>query len=171
MRRSPVVGGLALIVVGLALFFLRGSMETRVLMFLFMGGVFIAAAVYERTYGFLVPGGIMLGLGIGLLAEDWAWLPISESTPFGLGLGFLLIYALDRLLMREGSWWPLVPGGMLMLVGIGMQRDVVRWVFREGWPLAIVAVGVFLVLRGLFGSRSSPTEVAASTEVTESSDD
>jgi hypothetical protein len=165
MRKSPVVAGLALIVAGLALFFLRHSVETRVLMFLLIGGAFVAVFLYERAYGFLVPGGIMLGLGVGLLAEDWSWLPIAQPAPFGLGLGFLLIYALDHVLTREGGWWPLLPGGMLVLVGIGLQRDFLRWTFREGWPLAIVAVGLFLVLRGLFGSSPDAIEPTAGDPV------
>jgi hypothetical protein len=165
MRKSPIVAGLALIVVGLALYFLRDSMETRVLMFLLMGSAFIAAFLYERAYGFLVPGGIMLGLGVGLMAEDWSWFPIAQPPPFGLGLGFLLIYVLDSLITREGGWWPLIPGGVLVLVGIDLQREFLRWAFNDGWPLAIVALGLFLVLRGLLAKSKgdeSPPRAGAS---------
>ena len=33
-------------------------------------GLFIAAYFSQREYGLLVPGGVLTGLGLGLLAED-----------------------------------------------------------------------------------------------------
>ena len=152
MRRSSSVTGLLLIVIGLVLYFLQGTTQGHVVAFLLMGGIFTAAFLSEREYGYLVPGGVLTGLGTGLLIDDWSLLPIAEPVPFGLGCGFLLIYLLDRLVTRAGSWWPLMPGGILVLVGIGAQRELIRWLFREGWPLALVAVGIFLVLRGLFAT-------------------
>jgi len=68
---------------------------------------------------------------------------------------------LDRLFTRAGSWWPLVPAGVLVLVGAGVPGEIMRWLFREGWPLAFVAVGVFLILRSLFGSGREATESVA----------
>ena len=169
MRRSPIVAGLLLISVGLALFFLKDSLESRVVVFFLIGGGFLSAFLYERNYGFLVPGGILTGLGLGLLVEDWAFVPIAEPVPFGLGVGFLLIYALDTLYTRCGGIWPLFPGTILVLVGSGAQRDLVRWLFREGWPLVLVAAGVVLVLRGLLQSRDGDgAQGGSSTSIDES---
>lgn len=164
MRKSPIVTGLLLIAVGLVLYFLQGTTEGHVTVFLLLGGLFIAAYFSRREYGLLVPGGVLTGLGLGLLAEDWSLLDATQPVPLGLGLGFLLIFVVDRLYTRAGNWWPLIPGGILVLVGIGLQRGIVRWVFREGWPLALVAAGVFLILRSLFGSASEDVEPTAGSE-------
>lgn len=164
MRRSSSATGLVLIVIGLVLYFLQGTTQGNVVAFLLVGGIFIAAFLSEREYGYLVPGGVLTGLGVGLLIEDWSLLSVAQPVPFGLGCGFLLVYALDRLFTRASNWWPLIPGGILVLVGIGAQRGVVRWLFREGWPLALVAVGLFLVLRGLFGSADEERESEATPE-------
>ncbi|NKB88355.1 MAG: hypothetical protein GKS06_09055 [Acidobacteria bacterium] len=159
MRKSPVVAGLLLIVAGLSMFFLRDVVETRVLMFLLIGTAFIAAFFYEREYGFLVPGGIMVGLGLGLVAENYMSLPFENPTATGLGAGFLLIWALDTMVTRTGGWWPLVPGGILVIVGSGFMVDGVRWVFRDGWPLVLVALGILLVARGLMGKEGPSLSV------------
>jgi hypothetical protein len=151
MRKSPVVAGLLLIVAGLALFFLRDVVETRIVMFLLIGTAFVAAFLYEREYGFLVPGGIMIGLGAGLAAEDYMALPIDNPAPVGLGLGFLLIWVLDTMVTKTGGWWPLIPGTALVVFGSGYAQEFLRWTFRDGWPLALVALGILLVARGLMG--------------------
>ena len=120
MRKSPIVTGLLLIAVGLVLYFLQGTTEGHVTVFLLMGGLFIAAYFSQREYGLLVPGGVLTGLGLGLLAEDWSLLDATQPVPLGLGLGFLLIFVSDRLYTRAGNGWPLIPGGILVLVGIGL---------------------------------------------------
>lgn len=158
MRRSPLTAGVVLVLGGLLLYWFQDSADTRVLMFWLIGGAFITAFVYERQYGYLVPGGILFGIGTGLAAETWLTLPVSEPVPLGLGLGFLLIYVLDQVVTREGGWWPLVPGGVLTLVGIGKRSEFGRWVFEDGWPLVIVAAGVVLILRGLSGGGTSTHE-------------
>ncbi len=153
-RRDPIVTGVFLILLGLGLFALQNSVIDERIVFFVIGGAFVAAYLYQRNYGFLIPGCVMMGLGLGMLAESGDW-PVSNSLPFGLGVGFLGIYVIDRLYTRSSNWWPLFPAGFLLLVGLAPDADVVEWFFRRGWPLAIVILGVLVILRSTFG-RAQP---------------
>jgi hypothetical protein len=114
-----------------------------------IGLAFLVAFFYRRNYGFLVPGGVMTGWGLGIIYQflygaSWAKL-------LGLGLGFIGIYVIDVLTggRRGGQWWPLVPGGVLAAIGLlqaggqyGITGTIGRW-----WPLILIAFGVYLLFR------------------------
>ncbi len=119
-----------------------------------IGLAFLTAYAFTRNYGFLVPGGIMSGLGIGIIYET---LLDANGAPvlLGLGLGFITIYVISRLQGRmSADWWPLIPGGILTTVGLFLAADqtgllgtIGRW-----WPAALIIIGVFLIYR----RRSEP---------------
>src|SRR5215204_5244474 len=67
-KPSGISWGLVLVGFGLALFFLRLLMPTGALPLLFLGGVFTAVSFGRGLRGFLIPGGILLGLGTGVVA-------------------------------------------------------------------------------------------------------
>lgn len=152
-NRGSVVGGVILIMLGLAFLGMQiFEAAGGALVPLGLGIAFLAAHVIYRNYGFLVPGAILSGLGAGLLAEEVFGLA-GEPVILGLGLGFFSIFVLDRITRtgpEGGYWWPLIPGGILTLVGAGsLFPDLTETVFRFGWPLAIIAVGLFVVVRGV----------------------
>lgn len=111
----------------------------------------------RREYGFLIPGSILTGLGIGVALEsrvtDNGW-----TVVLGLGLGFLAIYLIDVLsgATRDGQWWPLVPGGILSAIGLGLAFDAqpLLRAFENWWPLLLIIGGVMLLLRPLLRGRS-----------------
>ncbi len=113
------------------------------------GIAFLVAYALTRHYGFLVPGGIMTGLGIGIIYENRTQ---GQGVPvlLGLGLGFLSIYLIDAAGRRTArGWWPLIPGGVLTLIGLlqaagrtGVLGDISRW-----WPVVLIAIGAYLLLR------------------------
>lgn len=153
-NRGSVAGGIVLVMLGIAFFamqFLGAATGSFVLIGL--GAAFLVSHVYYGSYGFLVPGGILTGLGLGLLAEDLLDVP-GETVVLGLGLGFLLIWVVDRLITRKGpdvgSWWPLIPGGILTLIGISsLMPEVTDLVVRYAWPVAIIVLGGVLIWRGV----------------------
>lgn len=111
-----------------------------------IGACFLVAWAITREYGLLVPGGILSGLGAGILLEQ----QVEEGglVVLGLGLGFLLIALLTSSRM-PAWWWPLVPGGVLTIVGLaglreaeGLLGDIARW-----WPGVLVLLGVWLIVR------------------------
>jgi hypothetical protein len=104
-------------------------------------------------FGLMVPGGVLSGIGVGLILEEAGF--YGDAVPFGLGLGFLAIYVLDAVRRREWSrWWPLVPG--VVLVGVGLFGDTSAWesLGGFGWPLILIAVGVVVLVVAL--SRRAP---------------
>ena len=147
---GQVAAGLALVVLGAALLALErldGSPDH--LFLILVGGLFAAGYFYKRAFGLLIPGGILIGLGAGLAYDDLY--PSSfvdgESVAFGLGVGFLLIYVVSLLYERVNRWWPLIPGGILVLASLPDWA----WADRilEYWPVAVMAVGLFLLFRGV----------------------
>jgi hypothetical protein len=113
------------------------------------GGLLIGYAV-TRHYGYLVPGGILTGLGLGII---WQALVLSDAggaVLVGLGGGFLSIYLVDAFVRRDHAlWWPIIPGGITLTIGLLLETG------REGtlagaaplWPIALVVIGGALLLR------------------------
>ncbi len=151
-RRQRLIAGGALIVFGLVLWGLqRFDAIGHAAFFLLAGGAFLAAYFAKREYGFLIPGCILLGLGAAAVGSD-SFLKFGNALFLGLGFGFLAIFLIALLYERRTDWWPLIPGGVLILLGVGHFDQMVRFIFRN-WPLALVIAGV-LVMIGAFGRRS-----------------
>jgi hypothetical protein len=145
MDTSRIVGFLLIVVGGAALVATTTPLGGEIVV-VSLGLGFLGCYVVTRTYGLLVPGAILTGLGVGTLVAA-AGSP-QEATTLGLGLGFLAIAGLDVLLRgRTGAWWwPLIPGGVLTVIGTSTMtgvQDVGRYVV----PLFLVALGVRLLLR------------------------
>ena len=111
-----------------------------------------------RNYGFLVPGGIVTGVGAGVV------LAVEDQGRVGgglflvsLGIGFIGIYVVGALFrLRENHPWPLVPGGILATLGaITLAGTRYGDVSRYAWPVALIALGAAFLLRGLL--RRPPT--------------
>jgi hypothetical protein len=151
-RDPRKVAGAVLIVIGALLLILQYATGVAYsIMFLIGGSAFLIAYFGKRTYGFLIPGCIMLGIGVGRLGEE-ASLPVDDASAIGLGIGFVAIYGIDRLFNRKSHWWPLIPGLILFVNGIGSDFDFGRLISR-GWPVILIIVGL-LFLGGKIGSDS-----------------
>ncbi len=147
-RRRRLTVGSVLIVLGLGFFYLQrfeGLGGAAIL--LFVGAVFLAAYLFRRAFGFLVPAGILLGLGAGEILENH-WFREGEPALLGLGVGFLGIYVVARLYEGATHWWPLIPGTILVLTAVPGTRSLLRYLF-ENWPLLLVVIGVILLLSAL----------------------
>jgi len=110
-----------------------------------VGVAFLVAYLATRRYGLLIPGGIVTGLGVGVVVADQGG--PGEAVVLGLGLGFVAIMVIDSLLGEGGAaWWPLIPGGILTVVG-GGQIAGIRDVGRYLVPAALIIVGLVLLLQ------------------------
>jgi hypothetical protein len=128
-----------------------------------IGGAFLVTYAFTRHYGFLVPGGILTGLGLGIVFQSTGTPEEGGVVVLGLGAGFLSIYVID-LLVRPASalWWPIIPGGILTTIGVMLQADQsellgeLEWV----WPLMLIVMGV-LVLSAQIRRRTDRIHVSA----------
>ena len=164
------------VIIGIGAFLLAAQVIPDVgrLIPLLIGLIFLAAFLPKRDYGFLIPGCIVSGVGIGIIlagALDDAW--SGTAMLLSISGGFVAIWIISVLLHRadndwprgssrdaaQALWWPLIPGGILALIGLivlaesGFESDLLRW-----WPLLIIAAGIVILLAALFrrGDRQVP---------------
>jgi hypothetical protein len=146
---------LALIVVGVILFVLQMTHgPAEIIVFLVLGAAFFVGYFRGRAYGLLVAACVLLGLGLGALGERSS-IDFHNFSTFGLGLGFLAIFVVDTICRGRTHWWPLIPGGILLVSSVGDTRAL--RILVDGWPLILVLIGIFLLLRARRGSsREEP---------------
>jgi hypothetical protein len=147
-----VTAGLVLILIGLLLYALdRTQGIGQAAIFLVAGSVFLAGYLYRRNYGLLVPAGILLGIGAGTVGEQ-RWFDFGNAFLLGLGAGFVSIFLIALLVERQSHWWPLIPGTILILLGLPKSESVVSYLFSN-WPLVLVAAGAVILLTSLARPR------------------
>lgn len=164
--RNQLAAAATLITIGASTLALRATETTPGAgswIVLIMGLAFMAAHAVTRQYGLLVPAGILTGLGAGIAVSQQIT-GTDEMTSgvvvLGLGLGFLSIWVIGGLLRVTGHhWWPLVPGGILAVIGgsllIGGQAIQVL----DYWPVLLIGLGL-VVLRGArVGTRGRVSNV------------
>ena len=129
-----------------------------------IGLAFLAAFLPNREYGFLIPGCIVSGVGVGIvlagvLDDPWD----GAAVLFSIAGGFIAIWVVSMLIRsgdkgwprgdsadaQQALWWPLIPGGILTIIGIVVvadagDSDVLRW-----WPVLIIGAGLIVLLSSL----------------------
>ena len=154
---SRVTFGAVLIAVGAMLLATRFvALETGPAWLLGVGLGLALLAILRRAFPTLVGGMVCLGVGAGLvLAEHGvAELPLGTWLLFALGAAFVGVWLLSLILQMRARWWPAPVGvALLVLGGVRLVRrfallppEVVAAV-RAWWPAALVAAGIWMVLR------------------------
>lgn len=151
------IAAVVLIVIGLLLLIGNLSRSTLIGLLILpsLGAIFLAWGFLARLAGPLIPGGILFGLGLGVLVQQ-LFLTANASVGgavvvMGLGLGFLVITLLVFLVTGERCWWPLIPGGILAIIGIALLLGSAGLAFLrvlgQLWPVILIAVGAYLLWR------------------------
>ena len=149
-QRQQAIAGIALVILGLALFYLENL--GHALIFFIIGGGFLIVYFYRRDFGLLIPGCIILSLGLGGVVSS-AFPDFTKGM--ALGLGFIAITVVALVYEKRFVWWPLIPGGVLLLLNLPRGRELVQTVL-DNWQLGLVVVGVIIFI-GAFvrpGARS-----------------
>lgn len=144
-RDSRIVAGSILVLIGLALLAtqLVGGLGQSIWIFL-IGVLFLAAYLARRAYGFLVAGGILIGVGLGRVGEQ-AFGSLDGINGIGLGIGFLSIYLIDRVYRGPTPWWPLIPGGILLISGFASLGQPISDAVEYVWPIGLIVVGLIVI--------------------------
>ncbi len=154
--QGRVAVGAVLIVIGLMLLasqFIEGFADRA--WPVVIGGAFVAGYFYRKAYGLLIPGCILLGIGLGNLAAG-SIRDFGDFDSIALGLGFIAIFVIASLYEGRTHWWPLIPGGILVIRGLQEGNQAVRDLVAVGWPVILILIGLML-LAGVFratGRRS-----------------
>jgi hypothetical protein len=127
------------------------------------GAAFLAAFLATRAYGFLVPGAILTGVGVGLVLLDRGQ-PVAVLQ-LGLAAGFLAIPVLQLVTgaaREKGWWWPLLPAGILGALGAVALVDAE--LVNLGLPGLLVLAGIVAVASGARGAGKRAGRRAAQRE-------
>ena len=156
--RDRVILGIMLIAIGL-LVFLSQVLDLPRIELLILPGlalIFLIWGLVAREIGLLIPGGILAGIAAGIYLMTGPYAGQIEDNQAGVFLlafsaGWALISLLSLISKQGFQWWPLIPGGIIGLVGLAVMRGGAAMQLLEilgyAWPLILVAVGVYILLK------------------------
>ncbi len=154
------VAGLVLVAIGCFLLIGRWIPDAGQYLVLAIGLILLIIFLATGEYGFLVPGGIVTGIGAGIpLATAYEGQFGGGLFLVAMGIGFVLIWVLAEVFrLRERNPWPLVPGLVLgtigALVASGDRAYPLADAIGTAWPLILVVAGLVL-LAGSVRRRSA----------------
>ena len=157
--RDRVIAGIALIAIGAVVFFAQISDQPELAWVVVpvLGLIFLIWGLAARTIGLIIPGGILSGIGLGLYFMLQSGVDRPEESSAGIFLlcfagGWALISLLSLVTQEGFQWWPLIPGGIIGVIGLallggGFGQELLK-VAGYAWPLILVGIGIYLLLRG-----------------------
>lgn len=151
-----IIAGSILILVGaLSLVSMIPGVDPGLFFLPALGAIFLAAGFITRTPGLLIPGCILEGIGVGAALIEGPFRYVESPAEGGI---FLLAFAGGWVLLTLTTWmvgrrmlWPLIPAAVLGLVGGALLAGQSGLQFLEAtnqaWPLVLIAIGLFILLR------------------------
>jgi len=111
--------------------------------------------VVNKLFGLIIPGSLLAALGPSIYL---AWGMDNRLNPLtrtgvmlvGFALGWFLITILSRSLTHKIVWWPLIPGGVLAMVGWGLYiggnpGEAAVFISNTG-SIGLILFGIYLLL-------------------------
>lgn len=149
------VGGIVLIGIGVLVLVVNlVKSETLAMLVLpLLGIAFLAWAFFGRRFPLVIPGSILLGLGVGVFLASRMTTTTDEPKGgvvlLGLAAGFLAIALLAPLFEKVRAWWALIPAAILAVLGVPLMLgdQGIRFLETVGqwWPLILVAIGLYVL--------------------------
>ncbi len=156
--RGRLMAGLALIAIG-TLILIFQAVDLRYqgpLALAAIGLIFLLWGIGARVVGPLIPGGILSGIALGSFLIEGPFGHLEDPASGGVfvlafAAGWVLITVLSAAVAGGILWWPLIPGGVLaviggaLLIGGSLLRVVV--LLGDLWPLGLIAAGLYFLFR------------------------
>ena len=144
-----ILGGAVLLAVGFGVLMqAMGVTDAGAYLFLFLGLAFAVAYVAgTQQYVYLVPAGVMIGFGLGLIIPTAFGLQNRASGIFlaSLAVGFLVIY-----LLAHARRIPLILAAILAVVALAdifTTVPIVPDAFKPYFvPVILIVTGAYLIL-------------------------
>ena len=119
------------------------------------GLVLLIWGVYWRLFGLIIPGSLMVTTGPGIYL---AWGTTMGTNPLAktgimlaiFALGWALIILFSRVVTAKFIWWPLIPLGILAMVGWGLYisgdpENATAFIANTG-SIGLIIFGLYLLL-------------------------
>jgi hypothetical protein len=147
-----------LILVGSALPFLLDRVHVLMFVLTVVAAVGLALLIWGlamKLIGLLIPACLLLGIGPGIYVA-WSQSEVYNGlTETGVmlvwfALGWGLITIVLRVVSEKFVWWPLIPGGLLAVVGWGLYiggdpGNALAFIGNTG-SIGLIIFGVYLLL-------------------------
>jgi hypothetical protein len=150
-RTHGVVIGVVLILLGVATLLQRWFDIGNFVVLMLGLGMLAWGSVSHRT-GWIIPGGVLTGIGLGILATEGPWqIPAAGQNGVFLlcfAFGWFLIVILTALFTCT-QWWALIPGGIMALIGGGIlvTNGNVRWEdLNLVYAAILIVIGLILLV-------------------------
>lgn len=156
--RNDMTAGIILVALGLL--FLAGQFfDVGIWILPILAVGFLGLGVARRSAGWMIPGGILSGIALGvLLVEGRVAQGDAEGGVFLLAFaaGWAVVYLGSRLFTAQPQTWALIPGAIMAIIGGLVLLDAagLAWpmLTLQGlgmlWPLILVAIGAYIIIRG-----------------------
>lgn len=120
-----------------------------------VGIIFIIWGFFKKGIGLFIPGLLLITIGIGVY-NGWATVgDVNGLRDTGImlvwfSLGWILITICSRVFYKKFVWWPLIPGGILAMVGSGLYiggnpSNALGFLQNTG-SIGLVLLGLYLIL-------------------------
>lgn len=108
-----------------------------------------------RLLGLMIPGSLLVGIGPGIYLAWQASEGENSLVRTGVmlvwfALGWALITLSGRMILGKFLWWPLIPGGIIVMVGLGLYiggdpDNALGFIGNTG-SITLIIFGLYLLL-------------------------
>lgn len=120
-----------------------------------LGLVFLLWGISEKILGLIIPGSLIATMAMGVYM-GWSDSPQPEGLQetgtmlVWFALGWMLIVVLSRVVTKRIIWWPLIPGGIMLMVGSGLYiggnpGNTLGFLSNTG-SIGLILFGIYLIL-------------------------